>query len=186
MIHAARVTLRARHPEDLPILFDELYRDVEVRSRADTRPWVPIPPDTEKHPYATDDGPSSVACFSVVARDDGSLLGEALLWQIDLHNRTAHLGLSLRPGARGNGYGADVVAGLCDYGFRVRGLARLQIETLVDNVAMRKAAEANGFVHEGTLRAAAYVLGERIDEVLYGLLASGWTGLSGRDATAAP
>ena len=46
----------------------------------------------------------------------------------------------------------DVVAMLCHYGFRVRGLQRLQSETLSDNGATPRSAEHDGFVREGVLR----------------------------------
>lgn len=106
--------------------------------------------------------------------DGGTLIGNAALWGIDNHSRFAHLGLGLLPAARGKGFGTDVVAVLCHYGFVVRGLQRLQIETLSDNAAMLRAAERNGFVREGVLRSAAWVLGEFLDEVLLGLLAQEW------------
>ncbi|MDP4505835.1 GNAT family N-acetyltransferase [Nonomuraea turcica] len=78
------------------------------------------------------------------------------------------------PSARGKGYGTDVVAVLCHYGFIVRGLQRLQIETLSDNAAMLRSAERNGFVREGVLRSSAWVMGEFLDEVLLGLLVKDW------------
>ncbi|MET9734793.1 GNAT family N-acetyltransferase [Streptomyces sp. NPDC006458] len=90
------------------------------------------------------------------------------------HNRAAHIGLGLLPSSRGKGYGTDVVAVLCHYGFVVRGLQRLQIETLADNTAMLRSAEHNGFVREGVLRSSAWVMGEFLDEVLLGLLAQDW------------
>ena len=112
--------------------------------------------------------------FSVVAAEGGELLGTANIWGIDTHNRFAHLGMGLRPAARGKGYGTDVVAVLCHYGFVVRSLHRLQIETLADNAPMLRAAESNGFVREGVLRSSAWVMGEFLDEVLLGLLAEDW------------
>jgi RimJ/RimL family protein N-acetyltransferase len=84
--------------------------------------------------------------------------------------------MGLRPAFRGRGLGTDVVRALCEYGFTVRGLHRLQIETLVSNTAMLKAAERAGFTREGTLRQAAWVTGEFVDEVILGLLAADWTG----------
>ncbi|GAA3920638.1 hypothetical protein GCM10022244_32230 [Streptomyces gulbargensis] len=67
-----------------------------------------------------------------------------------------------------------MVAVLCHYGFVVRGLHRLQIDTLADNTAMLRAAGNNGFVREGVLRSSAWVLGAFADEVLLGLLAEEW------------
>ncbi|WP_419248502.1 GNAT family N-acetyltransferase [Streptomyces virginiae] len=63
---------------------------------------------------------------------------------------------------------------LCRYGFTVRGLGRLQLETLADNAAMIGAARAAGFVQEGLLRRSAWVYGSFQDEVVMGLLAEEW------------
>ncbi|MBK3583537.1 GNAT family N-acetyltransferase [Streptomyces sp. MBT57] len=70
----------------------------------------------------------------------GALIGTATLWSIDTHSRSGHVGLSLLPAARGKGYGTDVVAALCHFGFALRNLHRLQIETLADNTAMLRSA----------------------------------------------
>ena len=112
--------------------------------------------------------------FSVIELAGGTLIGTATLWGIDTHNRSAHIGLGLLPSARGQGYGTDVVAVLCHYGFVVRGLQRLQIETLSDNEAMLRSAERNGFVREGVTRSSAWVMGEFLDEILLGLLVRNW------------
>jgi RimJ/RimL family protein N-acetyltransferase len=168
------VGLRARHETDVPILQAELYDDVATRSRADNRPWRPIAPGSASSPYRVVEPNDSAALFSVVEisdqRDD--LAGEALLWGMDAHNRSAHIGISLRPSCRGRGLGTDTVRVLCHYAFVVLGLHRLQIETLADNAPMIHAATENGFVLEGTMRRASWVSGEFLDEVILGLLAS--------------
>ncbi|MEV0091950.1 GNAT family protein [Streptomyces sp. NPDC050738] len=174
MIRGSRVGFRARHEDDIPILQDELYGDVVTTSRATGGPWRPITPGAKDAPFVVDDTEQSLAAFSVVELDGGTLVGTANLWGIDNHNRSAHLGLGLRPAARGKGYGTDIVATLCHYGFVVRGLRRLQIETLSDNAAMLRSAERNGFVREGVLRSAAWVMGEYLDGVMLGLLAKEW------------
>jgi RimJ/RimL family protein N-acetyltransferase len=174
MLKGDKVGLRARHEDDIPVLRTELYDDVVVGSRAEGGPWRPITPGSKDPRLVVDDKNSGLVQFSVVELDGGALVGTATLWGIDTHNRGAHIGLGLLPSARGNGYGTDVVAVLCHYGFVVRGLHRLQIETLVDNHAMLRAAERNGFVREGVLRSSAWVLGEFMDEVLLGLLAREW------------
>ncbi|GED89704.1 hypothetical protein TNCT6_67890 [Streptomyces sp. 6-11-2] len=112
--------------------------------------------------------------FSVAELEGGTLVGTAALWGIDNHNRSAHIGLGLLPSSRSKGYGTDVAAVLCHYGFVVRGLQRLQIEALSDNTAMLRSAERNGFVREGVLRSSAWVMGEFLDEVLIGLLVQDW------------
>ncbi|WP_405791751.1 GNAT family N-acetyltransferase [Streptomyces sp. NBC_01506] len=174
MLKGTKVGLRARYEDDIPILLTELYDDVVNGSRADSRPWRPITPGSKDSRLVVDDTEEGRVPFSVVELEGGTLIGIANLWDIDNHNRSAHIGLGLLPSARGQGYGTDVVAVLCHYGFVVRGLRRLQIETLADNAAMLRSAERNGFVREGVLRSAAWVMGEFLDEVLLGLLVEDW------------
>ncbi|QEU89973.1 GNAT family N-acetyltransferase [Streptomyces kanamyceticus] len=174
MLRGSAVGLRARHEADIPVLQAELYDDVVNYSRSDDGPWRPITPGSKRAEYVVDDKEQGHASFSVVELDGGTLVGTATLWSIDTHNRSAHIGLGLRPAARGKGYGTDVVAVLSHYAFVVRGLRRLQIETLADNAAMLRAAERNGFVREGVLRSAAWVMGEFLDEVVLGLLVQDW------------
>lgn len=176
MVRAGKVGLRARDEADVAILHTELYEDVAIRSQADSRPWRPISAGTAASPYAVSEPRDDVAIFSVVELAGNALAGDALLWGIDLHNRMAHIGLGLRPVFRGRGLGTDVVRALCEYGFTVRGLHRLQIETLTTSAAMIQAAERVGFTREGTLRQAAWVTGKWLDEVILGLLAADWPG----------
>jgi RimJ/RimL family protein N-acetyltransferase len=174
MLKGRKVGLRARHEDDIPILQVELYDDVVTHSRAQASPWRPITPGSKDSLLVVDDKEQRNIPFSVVEMDGGTLVGTASLWGIDNHNRSAHIGLGLLPASRGNGYSTDVVAVLCHYGFVVRGLQRLQIETLADNTPMLRSAERNGFVREGVLRSSAWVMGEFLDEVLLGLLVQDW------------
>ncbi|MEU3093358.1 GNAT family protein [Streptomyces sp. NPDC006967] len=174
MLKGTKIGLRARHEEDIPVLRAELYDDVVNASRAEGGPWRPITPGSKDPRLVVDDTEQGHVPFSVVELAGGTLVGTATLWGIDHHNRAAHIGLGLLPAARGKGYGTDVVAVLCHYGFVVRGLHRLGIETLSDNAAMLRSAERNGFVREGVLRSSAWVMGEFMDEVLLGLLARDW------------
>ena len=176
MLRGTKVGLRARHDSDVMPLQRGLYDDVATRVRADSRPWRPVPPTPDASPYRVREPADDVAFFSVVDLGDGDrLAGEALLWGIDLHNRSAHLGISLLPESRGRALGTDVVQVLCHYGFALRGMHRLQVDTLADNEAMVRAATHVGFTREGVLRRAAWVDGAFVDEVVLGLLADEWS-----------
>ena len=170
-MRGSQVALRERRPEDVPVLQAELYDDVATRSRADTRPWRPIPPDAALSPYAVTSVSDDVAFFSVVSAGDGELAGEALLWGIDAHNRSAHVGVALLPAVRGRGWSVEVLQLLCRYAFTVRGLHRVQLETLADNTPMLEAAASAGFAEEGVLRDAAWVLGSFADQIVLGRVA---------------
>jgi RimJ/RimL family protein N-acetyltransferase len=178
VLHGDLVVLRSRREADVPVLHAELYEDVATRSRADSRPWRPLG-EGSSSPYAATGEPGDSAAFSIEEVASGELAGEALLWGVDLHNRTAHIGISLLPGFRGRGLSTDTVRVLCEYGFSVRGLHRLQIETLADNEAMVRAATRVGFVREGHFRRSAWVLGDFADEVVLGLLAEEWNASRG-------
>lgn len=173
MLRGGKVGLRARHDDDIPVLRTELFNDVDHSARFESGPWRPMPPDAKRASPATG-GEEETVRFSVVELSGSTLIGLATLWGIDTHNRSAHIGLALLPSARGQGYGTDAVAALCQYAFVVRSLHRLQIETLADNPAMLRAAERNGFVREGVLRSSAWVMGEFLDEVTLGLLVQDW------------
>lgn len=173
MIRGAKVGLRARQESDLPVLLDEMYNDVLEFSRADGRPWRPA--STAEHAgYKLHEPSDEFAAFSVVESGSDELAGMAVLWGIDLHHRSAHVGLGLRPAFRGRGLGGDVVRVLCTYGFAVRGLRRLQVDTLIDNEAMIATAERVGFRREGVQRRAAWVYGREVDQVILGLLHDEW------------
>ncbi|ARI55767.1 MULTISPECIES: GNAT family protein [unclassified Streptomyces] len=175
MLTGGKTGLRARHEDDIPVLRTELYNDVVNAARASGVPWRPLSPDAKDSPLSVDaEEKEDRLSFSVVELEGNTLIGIASVWGIDTHNRSAHLGLALLPAARGKGYGTDVVATLCHYGFVVRSLHRLQVDTLADNTAMLRSAERNGFVREGVLRSSAWVLGEFVDEVLLGLLVEDW------------
>jgi len=176
MLRGELVALRARQDSDIPVLEADLHSDVVTWSRSDGRPWRPLPAGSDDSPYKIRNSRDDPAVFSVVELASDELAGDASLWKVDPHNRSAHLGLSLRPSFRGRGLGTDVVRALCRYGFEIRGLNRLQVETLADNQAMLRSATQAGFTREGVLRQAGWVNGEFVDEVILGQLASEWFG----------
>ena len=176
MLRGEKVLLRARQDSDIPVLEAELYGDVLTQSRGDNRPWRPLPPGSDDSPYKVTDWRSDPAVFSVIELTSQELAGNALLWGVDQHNRLAHLGLAVLPSFRGRGLGTDITRVLCRYGFEIRGLQRLQVDTLADNEAMIQASTRAGFTREGLLRRAAWVNGAFVDLVLLGQLAGEWFG----------
>lgn len=112
-------------------------------------------------------GPSQVF-FAVDV--DGRPVGGVSLWGIDLHNRRAHLGITIAAEARGKGYGTDAILVLLRYAFRDRGLHRVQLEVLADNSQALAAYRRAGFVEEGRTRQDAWVDGRFVDQVVMGVL----------------
>jgi RimJ/RimL family protein N-acetyltransferase len=182
MLNGELTGLRARTADDAEILHEELYENVEDWVRGSNHPWVPIGSGPGS-PYAAPDpsderrGPApSAAEFSIVELASGELAGQVALWGIDQHNRMAHIGIELRPAFRGRGLGLDAVRVVCRYGFALRGLHRLQMETLADNHAMIAVAEKLGFTREGATRGSSWMNGRFMDDVIFGLLAEEFSG----------
>jgi RimJ/RimL family protein N-acetyltransferase len=171
MLRGRKVGLRARIESDVQALQQDIYNDVPTFSRGSQRPWQPISPGRPDAPYAVIDADPRHATFSAITLDGEELAGECGLWSIDLHNRTAELGIALLPAARGRGLAVDIVRTLCEYGFKTRGLHRIQIDTLADNAAMRATALRAGFTLEGQRRQAVWANGAFFDDVVYGRLA---------------
>jgi RimJ/RimL family protein N-acetyltransferase len=173
MLRGGKVGLRARIEADVAILRAELYDDVTIANRTHSQAWSPVSP-TVDGPFSVDRPSDTHMRFSVVELATDELLGNAGLWGIDLFNRFAHIGISLRAGARGRGFATDVIRTLCHYGFVTRGLHRLQVDTLADNEPMIRTALRCGFVREGTTRGSAWLEGEFVDEVILGMLDTEW------------
>ncbi|MFI6512232.1 GNAT family N-acetyltransferase [Streptosporangium sp. NPDC050855] len=174
MLRGDRVLLRAVTKEDL-VPLHRLHEDVETRVGAVPAPWLPETIERVTARYEKREPDPANVEFAVQAVS-GELVGIGIVWGVDTLNRNGHLGMSLLPEARGHGYAPEALRLLCDYAFRIRGLHRLGLETLVTNTAMIAAAEKAGFRREGTLRGNAWVAGAFVDEALFGLLATEFTG----------
>ena len=183
MLRGERINLRALRRSDVEALY-ALSQDAETFMLTDTDPYRPQPLEAALARFdkrVAEEPDPRFAGFVIEARVDlnddvrsGQVLGDACLWGVDTHTRSAHIGISLLPGARGNGFGRETVDVLLDYGFRIRGLNRLQCETHADNAAMVATAESVGFRREGTLREAGWRSGRYVDLALFGLLCDEW------------
>lgn len=179
MLLGDAVALRAPRRSDVQVRLEEVEDDVLTHALRSEAPWLPPSLEAALARFdrrAGEEPDPSQVWFTITRRDDtsGHWVGDAGVWGIDPHHRTAHLGLVLSPRARGQGLAGDAVRVLCDYAFRVRDLHRLSVETLATNAPAVAAARSAGFVEEGRAREAAHVLGERVDELHLGLLRSEW------------
>jgi RimJ/RimL family protein N-acetyltransferase len=110
-------------------------------------------------------------------RVGGAIQGVVQLHSIDWVQRSALLGVYVGdPSARGSGLGAAATALILDYGFNGLDLQRVWLEVLSTNLAAKRVYERLGFAHEGRLRSAYFLGGQRIDVDVYGLLQAEWTG----------
>ena len=109
--------------------------------------------------------------FSIKSPDAQSL-GWVHLYDIDLRNGTASLGIVLDSEHWGHGYGHDALTAVVTHAFEDLRMVRLEAEILAMNRPSMALFEKLGFLHEGTKRQFYYTAGRRLDVHIYGLLAS--------------
>lgn len=89
---------------------------------------------------------------------------------------TAEVGYSVAPEHWGNGYCTEALELCCRYAFEERRLDKLYALTLATNPASARVLKKAGFEKEGSFRNEAFVDGERVNAIRYGLLAAEWSG----------
>jgi RimJ/RimL family protein N-acetyltransferase len=104
--------------------------------------------------------------------NDGTIVGNIHLHDIDKKNRSCYIGMKLsKIEYRNKGYGKEAVELLLEYGFNNYGMERISATTLETNISAQKSLEKSGFQLEGKERKAVYLAGKRLDKYRYGLLA---------------
>jgi diamine N-acetyltransferase len=168
MIHGKRIYLRAWERSDL-VAFTRWFNDPEVTvNLGDAYPALSSIQEerffeqaiTEKHHYA------------IVLREGDLLIGNCSFHHLDLHNRSAELGIVIGEKAYWNqGYGREAVGMMLEIGFEGLGMNRIELRYYDFNARGRRAYEAAGFVEEGHLRCSHYVAGAFHDMVIMSVLA---------------
>jgi RimJ/RimL family protein N-acetyltransferase len=100
--------------------------------------------------------------------------GSVTLHSLDWKNGRGELGFFVVPVARGQGIASAAVTESLDWAFGALGLARVEMTTTPDNVAVAALAERLGFTREGVLRSRNLERGRRVDVVWFGLLRDEW------------
>jgi RimJ/RimL family protein N-acetyltransferase len=161
---------------DATVLY-EMWSDPEHHLLTDDAPMLPESLEARRARLdkSLAELDASRARFTAETVADGTVIGACSLWGLDAFNQFGHVGISLLPAARGQGYGREMLRLLCHYGFRFRNLHRIELETLATNTAMRRLAESCGFALEGLQREQAYDGAGFSDLALYGLLRQEWS-----------
>lgn len=107
---------------------------------------------------------------AIIARSDASIIGFLCLWRRGVHmEHVASIGISVHP----DHWGKGVATQLVKFGIemsKAKGLKRLEIETLSNNVGMRRVAERLGFKLESVREKRVQKNGSYFDEALYYML----------------
>jgi len=112
--------------------------------------------------------------LGIFLQHENLLIGTCSLFKLDAQCRRAELGYGISRAYWRQGYMAEAVAALLDFGFSAMNLNRVEADIDPRNLASGKSLEKLGFVREGLLRERWIVGGEVSDSALYGLLARDW------------
>ena len=171
MLTGERVVLRAVEREDVELL-ETWEHDPAMWGKVSDRPWTPRTLARQLARYdAGEIGRADDTSVPFTIEAGGGPVGQVMLFRVDLHNRSADVGISLAPAHRGKGYASDALRVVLRYAFRERGLHRVELQLLADNEAALRCYEAVGFVLEGRLREHAWVAGRFVDSLVMSVLA---------------
>jgi RimJ/RimL family protein N-acetyltransferase len=158
--------LSAAHIGDL----EELVTDPDVLRF--TRIPSPVPPGFAQSWIGVyDAGRRDGTKEGFAVLDDGSFVGLAVAPRIDRTSRTAELGYTVMPAARGRGIATEALRLLTEWTFAETGAVRLELVIGVANEASKKVAARCGYEREGILRSLYVTPGVREDTELWSLLA---------------
>lgn len=105
--------------------------------------------------------------FSIVVREGGQMIGNVGFNTIDPRKQIAELGIAIgEKSAWGQGYGAEAVRLLCDYGFTFLNLQTIYLWYSEFNARGRQAYLRAGFKDAGRMRGGDPFNGRRYDRVL--------------------
>jgi RimJ/RimL family protein N-acetyltransferase len=110
--------------------------------------------------------------FTLVEPGADVCVGQLDVHRVDWDNQRAELGVWVAPARRGRGLATCALRLAGRWLLSTTGLARVQILTEPDTVAMIAAAKAAGFVEEGLLRAYLRERRRRLDVTVLSLLPS--------------
>jgi [ribosomal protein S5]-alanine N-acetyltransferase len=111
--------------------------------------------------------------LAITVDQDGPLVGMIELMHPSTNDRVAELGYWIAPGQRHQGYATEAARGMCDVGFRILRLHRIEARALARNRASIHVLEKAGLRHEGRFRERVRVGRRWLDQVWLGRVAKG-------------
>jgi len=159
-----------------PLKEQEILKIVEIERHPEVEKWLY---ENEKQDFEDEFGeyieffedlPRNNQVDTIIAKYNGNTIGFLCLWRRGVHmEHVATIGISVHP----NYWGKGIATQLITFGIelsKAKGLKRLEIETLSNNVGMRRVAERLGFKLESVREKRVQKNGSYFDEALYFML----------------
>jgi RimJ/RimL family protein N-acetyltransferase len=171
-LQTERCLLRPLSHDDGPALL-RLHSDPEAMRYWSCAPWQAL---EEAQAYLEKDRRQRAAGeflrLAIERRREGDVIGTCDLFEFEPESRRAEIGYGLVRQAWHQGYAAEAVGRLLDYGFDELALNRVEADIDPRNTASARLLERLGFRFEGRLAERWIVAGEVSDSAIYGLIAA--------------
>ncbi len=174
------IQLRQWSESDTPLLLRLVLKNLDY-----LRPWMSWANDDTNEEGIRGFIASTISGLETGASNElgiwrgNQLVGAAGLHTRDRETNSAQIGYWLDADHYGQGIVTRCSAILCDRGFDVLGLARIEIHTAAANLPSQNVATRLGFQLEGRLRISLLRDGVWHDRLIFGLLSSEWKAIGG-------
>ena len=179
MLEGQKTRLRAYTRDDLP-LRRAFLNDTDLHRLV--YPAIPFPsrPEDQEQWYESLDAKSREQySFAIETRDSTEYIGCCTVYDIDLKNRLASVGLFIGKEHWRKGYGSDALRVILRFCFREINLNKVALKTYSFNTPAIQCFEKLGFKTEGVLRQELFRDGQFHDTLAMGVLRSEWDTIDG-------
>jgi RimJ/RimL family protein N-acetyltransferase len=178
MIAHGSVYLRPAERADIP-LFVRWFNDYGMSRTLGPRAPMSIPMEEQWFERAVADQGKTGYHFVACLRADDRPIGTLGLFDLDLNNGSAGLGISIGdPDDRGRGHGTDMLRALLGWAFGHLRLERIWLDVYDFNPGARRVYLRVGFVDEGVSRHAVFREGVYRDLYRLAILRDEWAAQS--------
>ncbi|WP_206542537.1 GNAT family N-acetyltransferase [Microbacterium testaceum] len=166
-----------------PVVDADLEAMVRYRGDADVCRFLPFEPQTAEdirgrigHLFGGTslEGERGGVVLAIEHLADGTVIGDLVIFHLDLRAGSAEIGWVVSPAASGQGLATEAVRALIDTAFAVYGLRRLVARIDADNARSLALAERVGMRREAHLVENEWFKGRWSDEVDFGILSREW------------
>lgn len=166
-----------------PVVDADLEAMVRYRGDADVCRFLPFEPQTAEDIRGrigdlfggtSLEGERGGVVLAIEHLADGTVIGDLVIFHLDLRAGSAEIGWVVSPAASGRGLATEAVRALIDTAFSVYGLRRLVARIDADNARSLALAERVGMRREAHLVENEWFKGRWSDEVDFGILSREW------------
>lgn len=120
------------------------------------------------------EGENGAVLCVVIRREDGALIGDVTLFDLDPVHGTAEIGWAIHPAASGQGFATEAVEAMLGAAFDTFGVRRVVARVDAENVASTRLARRVGMREESHLVENEWFKGRWSSELTFGILAREW------------